>query len=62
VLCEIDQELDAVKSMAKKIRNMKTGMMQNLLSGKIRLSKKLHDPASEDLITADNFRSREERK
>jgi type I restriction enzyme S subunit len=62
VLCEIDQELDAVKSMAKKIRNMKTGMMQNLLSGKIRLSKKLHDPASEALITADTFRSREVRK
>ncbi len=36
-LGEIDQELDALSMKAQKIREMKAGMMQQLLTGKIRL-------------------------
>jgi type I restriction enzyme S subunit len=37
-LGEIDQELDALSMKAQKIREMKIGMMQQLLTGKIRLT------------------------
>lgn len=37
-LGEIDQELDALSMKAQKIRDMKAGMMQQLLTGKIRLA------------------------
>ena len=37
-LGEIDQELDALSMKAQKIREMKAGMMQQLLTGKIRLA------------------------
>jgi type I restriction enzyme S subunit len=37
-LGEIDQELDALSIKAQKIREMKAGMMQQLLTGKIRLT------------------------
>jgi type I restriction enzyme S subunit len=37
-LGEIDQELDALSMNAHKIREMKAGMMQQLLTGKIRLA------------------------
>jgi type I restriction enzyme S subunit len=36
-LGEIDQELDALSMKAQKIREMKAGMMQELLTGRIRL-------------------------
>jgi type I restriction enzyme S subunit len=36
-LGEIDQELDALSMKAQKVREMKAGMMQQLLTGKIRL-------------------------
>lgn len=37
-LGEIDQDIDALKDKAEKIRAMKAGMMQQLLTGKIRLT------------------------
>jgi len=37
-LGDIDQELDALSMKAQKIREMKAGMMQQLLTGKIRLT------------------------
>ena len=37
VLSEVDQDIDTLKGKAEKARAMKAGMMQQLLSGKIRL-------------------------
>ena len=37
VLSEIDQDIDALKVKAEKTRAMKAGMLQQLLTGKIRL-------------------------
>ena len=37
VLCEIDQDIDALTAKSEKARAIKAGMMQQLLTGKIRL-------------------------
>lgn len=39
VLCEIDEDIDALKDKAEKTRALKEGMMQQLLTGKTRLAK-----------------------
>jgi type I restriction enzyme S subunit len=37
ILMEMDSEIDALESKLEKYRQIKSGMMQNLLTGKIRL-------------------------
>ena len=39
ILSDMDAEIDKLESQLSKYRNLKQGMMQNLLTGKIRLIK-----------------------
>ncbi|MEW4924147.1 restriction endonuclease subunit S [Algibacter sp. 2305UL17-15] len=51
ILSDMDSEIEALETQLQKTENLKQGMIQELLTGKIRLVKPIIQPSKKDLVT-----------